>query len=806
MLRNRSPVSTPPRPTQRARMAYVWPRILSATRPFAPLRIEETPNPKILQSVVEMWRDDPDVARVHDKLSQYAESMRQDHGVRVVRYAQKSLAEHILPEHGYDGCKMIGRAYTNNEPNWMPRKILNTLYKTTHVELDLVTSYSSMLVNAFRDVDLPALKGYVDEPRTVYAGFLQDVGLSEKDVKKMLNAMICSHPSTAGDLGIGYDRVDDVRSFLEHDFTKALRKDLDAMSASLRDNYGPFYEVVKNRCRVLGKLPHVDGVALSFLAADMEHAVMRSVIEKLGGGSLSDMVWLFDGVLVPMHIVSGASEDVFCQDLRAFVKEKWDLDVAFKLKGLWGNSLAIALPDVELEEASAYQQWKVEFEKRFFRLETPAIYCMEHSDGLLQDLNDVQFSHNTMEQPQPFIKQWKADPAKRMYKRKDFAPPPLPLIPGYFNVYKGLPAEKWDDVDTTGVDLDPYLTHVRLLMGDREDHASYFHRLIALKIQQPGVIWRVMPFIRSTPGVGKDLWFLFIESILGKAHTVRVSRVGEVMDKCSHLLEGALLVCISEAEFADSARHMDYLKNAITSDELVVKKKYVNEYRIRSSACFIAFSNNFGAFQIPVDDRRFFCVTASGRYANDPAYHQPLIAYLDKLETKKAVYDYYMGMDIEGFDPSGERPVTETFKEMTVASQNTFDLLLKKAFPIWRQQAAHDVSGAMYRETGGILRLSAKVVWDDFQIMAQEMAVVNADSRHKMVQFGTRLLSETNARIEKFKTIDAMSSVIIKYYSNNKRFYKMDILAIERYLEECLGERMDEEDHEDNGYAVGFTP
>ena len=771
---------------------FMWRRLQKSSPAFKPLTVKEKSDMVLLKMMMDMNRDDPAVAASMTEMDSLYTSMIRGHGERNVRYGQVTLGGDAK-QLGYEGATEVGRAFTSSVLPRFKRRITNTLFKQTHVEIDIKCSYPTMLAKAFEGAGLTALKVYADDPNGVYDGFAKE-GVRRELVKEMVLKTVCSYPRKLPSFGVDFSEVEACRVFDGHKFVEGLWEDLGKMSAYMKEHYGPFFSMVVAHGVAKGKAGDTsDGVAFSYIAQDMEHSVMRCVIDKLYGSEPEDMVWLFDGILARHAVMEGKPNDEFCADLSRCVKEKLGLDVKFGIKDLHGNSLPISIGNQEMRELSGYGAWKAGFEKRWFRLTNPPVYCMILPDGTVLDHNDTQFKHNTMEENQDMIKTWKADPHKRMFVCKDFAPPPVVKISNSYNTWPGFAAEKLPEAEE-GYDLGPYLRHVKMLMGNKDEYADYFNKLMALKFQFPGSGWRVMPFIRSTPGVGKDVWFDFISRIMGSALTCKLTRVGDLMDKSSHLMESKLAICFSEAEFSDSSRHMDALKDAITSDKLTVKKKYVNEYVIRSCAVFIAFSNNFGAFNVPVDDRRFFCVTADGSFANNPDYHRPLIEYLDKEETAAAVFKYYMELDVSDFDPSGERPVTETFKEMATSTLSLFDIMLKKGFHIWLANARCCPADGLRVENENVLRVPVKIIWQDFQQVALDAKVNKADSMNAMSQFGTRLMSESAERIQRFKSIDSWDKAIQDYKSHGKRFKKFDIMAVQRYITEMLGGEDDDEE------------
>lgn len=806
---------------KRSKVDFKWMRLLGGAPEMKELVVVEKPNMKVIKVLKDMSSDliygdfEADVSKnILQTLDSMYDSLLNGGAQRNAIYEQKDfsavVSSIVSDEFSYAGSTKIGRSYTSSQQQRLKTKILNTMYKTTHLELDIVSSYATMLFNAFGDDSMEALKELVSSPGLIYDGFKKEYSIDRKSVKVMVCALIGALPKKPVMYGLDHDEMGAVHTFSEHPFVSDLHSNLLLVSKKMQEMYPGFWTVMKKHAELEGKSDHDEGVALCMFAGDMENAVMRVVIKEISGNNPQDIVWKFDGVLMNRDFILGEQTE-FCDELSEKVRSKLNIYVKFAVKALADNSYPICLPTEELrDDTSPYGMFKKEFEKKFFRVEDPPVYCQLMGQGRVLDLNDCQFKHNTMEQPAEFVKQWKADPFKRKYVMKDFAPPPCILRPNAFNTWSGFGFEDMEDVVIpSDFSLDMYKIHVRYLMGSNDECTAYFNKLIAYKIQNPGNTWRVMPFIRSTPGVGKDVFFTFVEKLFGRVNCLRVGKIGEVMEKASHLLDSKLMVCFSEAEFQDNARFNDALKNIITAETVMVKKKYVNEYEIRSCACFMAFSNNFTAFQIAPDDRRFFAVTADGTYANDPAYHIPLIEYLNKPETIKAVGEWYKNMDIGDFDPSGERPITKTHQEMASSSISLMDITLRKMWPIWKAQCGDNDPAYRILEDqsgGSYLRIPVRTIWDDFQIVAAGMNVLNSDSRSKMVQYGTRLLSEMNARMKRYKAISSMEDVIVSYRSHGKRFQKIDIRAVDRYLTEMIGEdEADGDDGEEDGMAPGFN-
>lgn len=764
--------------SKRAKNAgFVWRRLVDVRSEYSPLKLKEKPSLMVLRMICDMNRDDDAVRENLVNLEKYENDMRLVQGERISEYIQKRMAFQQ-----YQGSVFVGRAYTSSPLNWFPRRIINTLYKTSHVELDIVNATPSLLLSVFRHVRMSALWCYVNEPEAIMEGFKREHGISRVEVKKAVLATIGALPSRSYDYGQS-GNIESARVFADHPFMTSLRADLQTMLEELRHVYSDFYEAVRSKASTDGKLEHVDGMALTLLAQDVEHAVMRCVFERV-----EPEIWYYDGAIIPQSALRGKTYEEFCEEMSDYVSDKLDVHVNFKIKDLIQNSIAYSLSAEEARSGNKYELWKREFEKEFALFKNPPRFGRFY-DGMTYFVDKQGFSHLTSHQPADMMKQWMADPTKRAYEMVEFAPPPMLTKGRNFNTWNGFAAEKMLpilDVGEMEERIKPYQRHVHLLMGQKDEYAEYFHQLMAYKLQYPGYNWGVMPFIRSTQGVGKDQWFKFITSIVGSQYCLSVTSVSDIMGKSTGLMENKLFVTFSEACYEDSKRHEEELKKLITDDRMVVERKYVPSYENRMTACLLAFSNNFGAFRITNEDRRYFPVTASGMYANDPEYHMPFNAYIQDEKNQRAVFQWLTNMNIDGFQPMTKRPITETFMEMSEQNLQPFDIFLTKNFEDLYQQAIRFPSSDLSMNEEEYLHVKAKLMWDSFEATLQELKYQGYDSRTKVEKYGCRLMAEFISRAERFKSKPTVA-VIAKERRNYGIRYSLDVKAIKKYLQFTTG-------------------
>ena len=773
---------------------FTWNRFKVIDAPFRELGVVERPNTELMKMMVDMYPDDEDVRRNGDQLMEKRGHLIRGNGEQRQVYDQKDMA--TFAPSSYHGTTKIGRAYTQSLLPRLPSKLLNTIYKDTHVNLDIRSSFSTMLSCAFADCTTSTMDSFLENPRYIYDHLDHHFMMDKRAAKKFISSMICAYP--------GEPSCDNWVDLSRDSIVSGLRKDVGTWATALRARYPEYYEMVRARCESDGKIGRVDGVALSFLAQDMEHSVMRSVIDFLYPGSTNvvDVVWKYDGLIFHRGVLGAKSTEAFVREVKAHVRDRMLLDVDFSLSYLHENSLGICLPNAERAGGlSDYLRWKAVFEKTFCRLALPPVFVMFGDDGktFFDITSNEKFNHVTMEEDKEMIKRWLADPHKRKYRSRDFLPPPLPVPDECLNLYYGIAAASLPPV-MGHVSIEPYLRHVDLLCGnwdgDHPDYANYLHNLIAQKMQTPGSKWGVMPIIMSAQGVGKDIWFDFLARVFGQYQCIKDDGIHKFSGMNSHCLEGKLLCCLQEMGYKDTRQHEEALKALITNETIKVEKKYVNSFVVTNVVDFIGFTNQFGAINVSPDDRRYFVLTADSRFMQDAAYILPLLAFFREPSNQRAVYDWYMARDITGFNSSGDRPITESMRDMVTDSLPHIDRFLETSLPLW-QDMCHQQDQRLPKSKwdyamveNDTLRVSSRVVVDDWMAFLEAAGVERADKRLPMVQFLSRQVRELNGRSDKDKT-NGHKKLIDTFKSHGTRTYVFNVVGVKNYLERTLGKDED---------------
>lgn len=812
MIRGSSSSQSPSR--QRARVTpFVWDRFVSRSTEEKPVCVVERPNVRIIECIIDDWTDDHDVIDQKDELIRLRNEFQHSWDERTISYEQKDFRS--FRDADYIGVSKIGRGYSSSAFQRLKVKLFNTIFKRTHSYIDIKSSYPTMIVNAFRDLDIPAMKEYAESPGGIYAGFKTTYDIERDEVKAAVLSMICSYPSYAVNYGFDFAYPDKIRRFISSPFVDALKDDLTKIGNAFIERYGPFFRTMCNYRRVM----HPDkgsgsdiGAALSWFVGDMEYMCMKVVLDEVGHDNI---VWKYDGIVIPNSSIPRGNRRDFLSRMEDKVFGVTGIKLRFDFKDMHHGTLGITVPENELVE-TGYDLWKKRFEVNHFKVMNPPVFCRIGADGVIQDLDISKFHHVVSEHDKEFVKQWIADPRKRVYECKDFAPPPLVKKPNSYNLYRGLAASRLPP-NMEEIDISLYMEHVRVLMGGEENSVKFMHDCIAYKIQNPGEKLRVMTFIRSTPGVGKDVWAAFLVKIFGEDNAIKVTKFSDVMDKNSGTREGKLMIFISEMNYEDNKKCMDEIKDAITEESFLVNRKYVVAYHSRSCNDFIGFSNNFNAISLPADDRRFHVVTASGNKANNAEYFEPLIIWMNQKQNQRAVYDYYLKRDVSGFNPSASRPITSSFMDVAEATISPFDIFIRKALPVWIGNAEWDTrtGGELIKLIGdgstGILRIHNTRFGEDFIALCDENKWKDVGGDHGRKIWLKKMMKEAISRMSRFQSSEN-EPIIQDTRCGGQRYVTIRLTGINRYLNEMIANDMDVVDEEDevehtrDGMAIGFVP
>jgi hypothetical protein len=316
-----------------------------------------------------------------------------------------------------------------------------------------------------------------------------------------------------------------------------------------------------------------------------------------------------------------------------------------------------------------YAERKRQFEETgwkgaiYFKVRHPAVFGSvllekdnEYAPLVKSDLIQNE-EDNLLGDGEPFIKRWLADPSKKEYLRVDFAPK-VNLPENVFNLFKG-----FANVPKEGGDLSSFYEILNIIGNHDAGVVEWLVKWCAHIIQKPSQKTNVCIVVQGKQGVGKDTFFdAVVGGIVGKSHYFSTtSPENNVFAKFNSAIENRIVVKFEEANFHTNNANKEKLKGLITGDDIPIEHKGMKTYTIRNVVNVVMTTNN----QVPVvledEERRMVLLKASDERRNDREYFGQLRQRM--AENLSGFHHYLLNLDLNGFDPAKNRPLTEFYND-----------------------------------------------------------------------------------------------------------------------------------------------
>jgi len=239
-----------------------------------------------------------------------------------------------------------------------------------------------------------------------------------------------------------------------------------------------------------------------------------------------------------------------------------------------------------------------------------------------------------------------------------------------YNLFEGFNPDIYGPVvtDKARVKLiTPYLDLVQELCGGNDEHAMYFHKYIAQIFQYPDSRPPIAIIFKGKQGTGKNMVLDAIGNMLDDKHYITSSRPTDFFGEYAEGYYRKLLVNLNEAEGKDTFEFEGKMKSFITEDTLTMNAKYMRPVVIKNHARTIITTNK--ANPIPIDtksvDRRYVVFQTTDKYLTKSSkYWSGLYKQLRKPNCMSALYQFFMGLDVDNMNWIKGRPITDAYKQM----------------------------------------------------------------------------------------------------------------------------------------------
>lgn len=215
----------------------------------------------------------------------------------------------------------------------------------------------------------------------------------------------------------------------------------------------------------------------------------------------------------------------------------------------------------------------------------------------------------------------------------------------FLNAFKPYEVAPWPQPINVG-EIEFFLDYVKSVFGETPEKYEYILAWLANLIQSPGNKPRTYPIIVGPQGAGKSFLFEhFVRPILGNNASVTVDDFENLMGNFNSIIEGRVLCVFEEAINHNRKEAASKLKQLVTGDRMLLKKKFEPEREIN---CFVrpVFISNDEEQAVSIDatvgERRAVVIKVSNRHVGRRKYFTELYEYAHNPDNLAKIHRFLL--------------------------------------------------------------------------------------------------------------------------------------------------------------------
>ena len=266
----------------------------------------------------------------------------------------------------------------------------------------------------------------------------------------------------------------------------------------------------------------------------------------------------------------------------------------------------------------------------------------------------------------PATREWLKWPSRLVLEKIDYKPgEPTITEEGNYNAWKN-----WGCIPKPG-SIKLWREYMdRVFGGDRKSR-KWFEQWCAIQFQQPGIkLYTACLFWSRFEGVGKSFLGLSLGEIFGE-NFVELNQT-HLFAQHNEWAENKQFALGDEITGRDSHDSMDLLNAMITRKTLHINIKYVPSYEMRDCINYLFTSNHPNAFHVNEMNRRMFIWELTEKPEDTEEFFQRYDEWIYG-EGKAALFSYFLSLDISGFNPKSEAPMTGAKEKMIDVAESDIE-------------------------------------------------------------------------------------------------------------------------------------
>tara|TARA_R110002096_G_scaffold17866_9_gene61514 strand:+ start:5489 stop:7765 length:2277 start_codon:yes stop_codon:yes gene_type:complete len=424
-----------------------------------------------------------------------------------------------------------------------------------------------------------------------------------------------------------------------------------------------------------------EGKFLNVILVQKENEILQEVMKKFN-----------DGVNTPMFDGFTLDKQIDCEEVLKILNETTlDRGVKWDVKEHDDSIVIDEGVEIEYHLEYTYEEQKEIYEENHFIIENPFLFGkITETDGEyeyhLDNISNFRlkckpikfFDMEKKKSGVEFLPIWIGDRDRKCYKEIRFVPD-YEYDERFFNSFRGFPYTKVENLPTSNIDtISIFNKHLGLLTNYDEDSIEYVTKYLAHLIQKSKEKPQTALMFKSKQGFGKDRLIDIIQKLIGTKHVYRTQKMESVFGDWNVSIRDKLVLQLNEASGKDGFLNKEEIKDIITTEQINIREKYINQYSQKNYIRLIITSNNLNPVEISHDDRRF--VVFKSHYKKPSTeYFETLTSLIESDDCIQILFNYLSEVDISDYDPR-KRPITDAYENMRSHSQNPIYEFLYNCF------------------------------------------------------------------------------------------------------------------------------
>ncbi|RLN95776.1 hypothetical protein BBJ28_00020629 [Nothophytophthora sp. Chile5] len=575
----------------------------------------------------------------------------------------------------------------------MVREVRQTIFDGLYVDLDMDNCHPVIQVWLCRNLNIPCkfLKQYVDHREEIIRDLIiLNPGLTREDFKKLFLSINYGNSNN-------YKAIENKSVFLKSYYEKS-----GGIKAALCDKFTVFRDTTREIRDKQNKRYNYLGAAVSHVCAFVENQLLMIISDHLRGkigGKYYESILCFDGIMIPKNEFS----ELYINELEAIFSM---MDIPMKLsvkpfkpldlEGEFGYDPQVEYVYVDPLTVRSTCKTSVQTYASMSTFITNNIAFISdggHSVYLTKNFatGDKVIQYKTIAlreaksafslmfdikgegKPKSLISLILKYQMSITYSHRDFIPfgakaEPWDYSKLTFNSFSGFVHRYDPDFNVNHSLISNYLGHIENIWanGDKEV-ASCIEKWFASIIQNPQKKTCLCMVITGAEGLGKNIVSsIYSKHVLGEKYALDTPSMRSITQRFNGSLENKLFTVLNEAVNESEGSHgdQDMLNDLITEDRRLIEPKGKASYVISDCNNYISFSNNEYVIRASTEMRRFVFLRGSDARVGDSQYFNTIAQAFEVRGAGIPLYHYLMNLDISGFNPQRDFPITEMKKEL----------------------------------------------------------------------------------------------------------------------------------------------